>query len=607
MKCVTAVRILTSAYCIVSASVATTHAEDQENSDVSLLQKLTEKKPKANETLEVLVYPINAETPEFPSSHGHVRTAICFSGGGSRALSSNVGQMRALTALGVLPHVDAISSVSGGSWASSQYMFAHVPTEQLLGNLTVPLLLTMEVLAEHPPDMGATANRSTNKILERQAIANAALCKLRNATARCIAKEIGSYWINVIGEAMLGPYGLDKDKYMAESEESRDKILEANPHLQKRDFVMPVRGRPAVFVMNGELIAPAGFQPSVHNVVSLQMSPDFAGSPFHPNGSTVSYQRSATPLKPILSPPVVNASLLPDELLDVVIGGGLVSSFGFGSRAPSVRIPARAKAITVPLPSEKLSLSTAIGISSAAYATAVSRVMSTSVTSPSMQYWGMKTMRKPTAKQYRMGDGGSLENTGLLAMLQRKAAKVAVFLNTAGPITSDIDLCDVPPGTDLSNAATSDLSCLFGYCTDGNQPGWIYGSIQVFAREDYAPLLCQLQTAKNSGKAAVAMQTLNVLPNTWWGIEGGRQVSVIWTYLETVRDFEEALPDETRMAIREGSSGPFADFPQYKTSGQNPPQATSLTVEQINLLAAQMEYSVLQYTDTFCKMFECRH
>lgn len=54
----------------------------------------------------------------------NLRTGVCFSGGGSRALTVTMGVLRALESLGLIPHVDAISSVSGGTWASSIYMFA---------------------------------------------------------------------------------------------------------------------------------------------------------------------------------------------------------------------------------------------------------------------------------------------------------------------------------------------------------------------------------------------------------------------------------------------------------------------------------------------------
>lgn len=36
-------------------------------------------------------------------------------------------------------------------------------------------------------------------------------------------------------------------------------------------------------VMSGALLGPTGYEATKDNVVSLQMSPDFVGSPFYPN------------------------------------------------------------------------------------------------------------------------------------------------------------------------------------------------------------------------------------------------------------------------------------------------------------------------------------
>ena len=112
-----------------------------------------------------------------------MRTGICFSGGGSRALSVTLGVLRALESLQLIPHIDAISSVSGGTWASSIYMFAkdvsvkddgdetrldacfvlrhlkaqaswETVVQELLGEDTVPNDLTMDRLESEPPRLG---------------------------------------------------------------------------------------------------------------------------------------------------------------------------------------------------------------------------------------------------------------------------------------------------------------------------------------------------------------------------------------------------------------------------------------------------------------------
>ena len=48
---------------------------------------------------------------------------ICFPGGGTRALCATMGQLRGLLSFGGLNHVDYISCVSGGSWASTAFAY----------------------------------------------------------------------------------------------------------------------------------------------------------------------------------------------------------------------------------------------------------------------------------------------------------------------------------------------------------------------------------------------------------------------------------------------------------------------------------------------------
>src|SRR5215469_15940180 len=56
-----------------------------------------------------------------PNTPGNV--GVCLSGGGSRALTAGMGQLRALNYLNLLGQVKALSTVSGGSWLGVPYEF----------------------------------------------------------------------------------------------------------------------------------------------------------------------------------------------------------------------------------------------------------------------------------------------------------------------------------------------------------------------------------------------------------------------------------------------------------------------------------------------------
>ena len=63
--------------------------------------------------------------PEAGSANleGRADVAVAFSGGGSRAFASAVGEARALEALGLMAKAKYISSVSGGSWFATLYYY----------------------------------------------------------------------------------------------------------------------------------------------------------------------------------------------------------------------------------------------------------------------------------------------------------------------------------------------------------------------------------------------------------------------------------------------------------------------------------------------------
>lgn len=82
-----------------------------------------------------------------------------------------------------------------------------------------------------------------------------------------------------------------------------------------------------------------------------------------------------------------------------------------------------------------------------------------------------------------------------------------------------------------------------------------------------------------------------VLRNTWWGIDGGFEVDILYVYNEDSKGFKEELPSDTQQALEGGSA--FSGFPFYKTVGQNGfSQFTQLTNAQVNLLAASAEFSM---------------
>ena len=72
---------------------------------------------------------------------------LCFSGGGSRALTAALGAYRGLTALGLMEKVSFISSVSGGTWASAAYTYLPSAISDAVGYSWLPCATSMIIRA----------------------------------------------------------------------------------------------------------------------------------------------------------------------------------------------------------------------------------------------------------------------------------------------------------------------------------------------------------------------------------------------------------------------------------------------------------------------------
>lgn len=84
-----------------------------------------------------------------PSSHP---IGVCFSGGGPRAMTAGMGQMRGLLQTPLYDLIGAISCVSGGTWFGSIFSFADpsISDGVLLGAVKAPGDLTLDNLAMLP-------------------------------------------------------------------------------------------------------------------------------------------------------------------------------------------------------------------------------------------------------------------------------------------------------------------------------------------------------------------------------------------------------------------------------------------------------------------------
>ena len=510
-------------------------------------------------------------------------TGICLSGGGTRALSAAMGQLRGLRSLSLIDRIDYISCVSGGSWAATAYTYysqGAKDDDQFLGPVTPPDEITLEKLTELDDYcLGITATHDLEKrilkLLERSLFD----CKL----------PADQVWIDAITHIYLKRFGLgDRSMYFSLSEKTVAEIQSHNKIAlgdAKFHVVRTKDGHRPFLVINSCLVGPSKKSPFDPLQLSVfQYTPLYVGTPM---AQRVHYES------------------IYDSSENVEVGGGFVEPFAFGCKAPAG--PPVEGRVELPLPAAPFSLGDATGTSSSAYSGVDDNFLGP--LSPHEPYWPVSTTGDQETTEFNFGDGGNLENYGLISLLQRKVKRIVVFINTSTKLDLNYDAETPPMESDLD----SNLPPLFGHpVIDASETGDMTHN-RVFEKKRFADLVDALQKQKCNKKTVLHRMTLKVQANSWWGVDGGWDVNILWVYNDRVLEWERQIKCErVRRAIKRGNKpghkGYFPYFPNYKTIGENDgkliPHLVELTRKQVNLLADLSCWNVKANAETFTNLLK---
>ena len=522
------------------------------------------------DTLNTRIWLNNDTDFEFPERTANLpatpNTGVCFSGGGTRALSAALGQLRGLTSLGVMGNVRYISCVSGGSWAAAAYTYyASGPANdtELLGPITSPQNISMASLATLPQTcLGYPATQSLSGAV---------------IAGKLLGVPDDQLWIFAVGVTYFFAFGLfpyPRPAYFSLDAATVADIQKRNPSLAGAAFYTVRTDAPRPYlIVNSCLVGPASLAPYYsESLVTFEYTPLYVGSP---TAMEVTYHPDLGPAQTRL------------------VGGGFIEPFAMGSSAPAD--PPSDGFANVGAPPAPFTLADASGTSSSAFVGDIEEL--TSAISPQQPYWPPTASGGEPTEVYAFGDGGLLENLGLISLLLRQVETVVVFINTETKLNLSYVPTNPPSSTDIDN----DTPPLFGY---GSGPT---AHNQVFNQSDFVTLVQNLQNAKKAGGAAMTTITHTVLENKWWGLAGGGQVTICWVYLDRAANWESRLGDpDVQAAIVAGNqatpTGPFRYFPNYLTIDEDPgilPSLVSLTKEQVNLLADLTCWDVTENGDTF--------
>lgn len=505
-----------------------------------------------SETLDARVW-LTGDKPQFPELATPLvdrtsNTGICLSGGGTRAMAAGIGQLRGLRALGLLDKVRYISAVSGGTWVSGPLLFSRQDEDTLLGPVREPASLTLKNLDELP--YGSLGHLATRSLKSR-------LWKYYNE----VADE--RLWIDAVGDQFLQPLGLfdrSDTAYYAPDDATVADIRRRNPDLGHR-FVTPRPNRP-FWIANGCVIGPKSLTPlKRESPVGIEFTPMYTGSPRRLK--VVFYDQH-------------------DKSTTLTVGGGYVEPFAFGGAAPE-KVADGVQSL--PAPAHRWCLADSIGVSSSAfagYAELDHLVDALDVLAPQSPLWPMP----PTApaQPFALGDGGILENYGIIPLILRGVERIVVFVNTGTRLKPTFEKSRSTQWKGIDDY----LPALFGYRVVDT--GTALQNNHVFEQGEFQAVVDGLTKARAAGEGVLTRSVLTTVDNSWWGVTAGQKVDVTWVYNDRVTAWEQQLHDEVHEAVRKGNSdaflhGPLELFPNYKTAGENTLDIVELTNVQVNALA----------------------
>ena len=491
---------------------------------------------------------------------------LAFSGGGTRSASATLGQLRGLRIEGLLKHVKYISAVSGGSWAVTPFTFLpdSFSDEEFLGEAVDPENLTMDHLEELSER--SLANAIASAVITDDILKEAQLFSGDETYSRAI------------GNLFLAPFELDDiDKFFTFHKKALREILKGNGrkdndryHLTEGDFYIAREKRPYLIV--GSTILRLGNDTHNTRKIHCEFTPLYTG-----------------------------VRLLFDKAgrRGTQIGGGYIETFAYDSRNPSKQQRADGRwQVKLGRRRYRFTLSDMIGSSGAAPREILDKLFLRNLGFPEFHHWPISRIGRVDEEEYAHGDGGHLENLGIMPLLARQVKNIIVFINGKTPFNAD------------EGQYSGSIRALFEPVDDFEIQDILVGQKKfnvniVFEKKKLKPLLNAFKKQQLNKETLIYFDEYDVIQNDHYKIRP-YTARVCWIYNDKVENWTTKLGkssgDQNVKKVFE--SREFSNFPHYRTFLQNPPKIIDLSQRQVSALAHLSCWNIRQNADLIKRQFD---
>ncbi|MEE4539462.1 MAG: hypothetical protein V2J51_13345 [Erythrobacter sp.] len=540
--------------------------------------------------LDVKTWPTRADGFKFPEMGDAIlerrpNIGLAVSGGGTRSMALSLGYMRALSEQGVLDRTRYIGAISGGSWITVPYVYLPQGTTDahFLGSNMPARELTVDRLSVLRPEDGLIAKCIAKSELllpllsglATSALARAmSLSKVPFARIRFGLDDVDEQWGRALGGVFLRPFGADGNIYASWRKEHAQAIINRNTNilgqdrLSPSDFAVQMPDRPFLCV-NGAMNQDA------------YLIPDDPQEKWRPLGWRSWEHFEFTPL-------YSGIHRLSRGAAKLNIGGGYIENVGMDTVFPVQK--GDFLRVSPGLDHHRFSPQDMMAISGAAPAyithgvgpvlrmlpagagNALGKLMDVM---PKLRNWPIEFNGKPLVRERAFGDGGYVDNYGIVPLLKRKVDKIIVLINTDTALgRHETTVMGAKPQCDtflhtLFGADTGP-SASIGSPSDFLQPGRFLGreNGQVFDEAGLRPLLKGMIANREAGRPTFHRGTYVTRENRFFGIEAGHRCEILWIYNDLFESWYDMLPSQTR-ALFKGGAAPrrgLAKFPHLPTA-----------------------------------------
>lgn len=511
---------------------------------------------------------------------------IAFSGGGTRSAAAMLGQLWALKALGWLEKAHYMSAVSGGSWALVPFVFLQ---DEYCRRVS-PMDCDDAFLGDYvpPEEIDHLSLRTKSKFGLARDLYRSSLV-LRYFKRLFIRGD--EAFSSAIGRNFLDRFGLNEQRWFTHREVI-DEVVKSSGRF-RNEFYTTAPRRPFL-IISATLLARRK-STAWFDKFLLEITPLYAGIRARHDG------------------------VLDDLGRPRVIGGGYVEAFGYDSTPPcaigeencTVLEHGGLARVKVGAKRYRFTLRDVVGVSSAAPVEVTASHGYDTFGLPEFKYWPVNTETRVTGyTEFRHGDGGHIDNTGLLPLLARQVDNILAFKNSKRAFCTEamkiagVERCSA--GQQTYEIHDDQLKRFFlersgrDVLTD-QFAIFDHGLLEQMQHEFKGrKLACERDYRSPSCKPLVFCAKHKVKSNKRYGVSATKngkpyEPNICWVYLDRDAAWIGTIGDQSRLGGNAGGivgdllqrKGAFVRFPHYRTFLENTkpvPRSIRLKRVQVNAI-----------------------